>query len=337
LSLKVEVLDSIEEIKESKWDNFIEKSSLTSIFHTHRWLKAIEEGTPRVPKHIVVTKSGGILGCMPNFIEQILSLPLKRLNSMMPGHGGPIIIGKEKKVLDAMMGKIDEICGGRILYHCIFTTNMGFVRYVHYLEKRGYRYNVDNCILRIDLEPGWNKILVVMDRTRRYNLKKGLKKNIKIYDSEIEDQSVEKFDEIYRSVMKRVGGPIQPSSLYNQIKRFLGDEARMFLVEKKNELCGGYIAILDRKTDSIILTFGGILEKYLKDNLSEHTIGYAIKWGIKEGYRYVDFGGSKSDFQNGLFKFKEHFGGDFTPVLYWEKNSSMLPLKTLRKVYQIFI
>ena len=53
-----------------------------------------------------------------------------------------------------------------------------------------------------------------------------------------------------------------------------------------------------------------------------HT--HAIKWGIENNYEKYDFGNTESIFTNGLFKFKQEFGGKVVPTLEWEKNYSKL-------------
>lgn len=339
MSVCAEVIDSIEEVECEKWNNFLEQTRFSDIFHTHEWLRALEEGADLVPRHILVTKSGGVLGCMPNFIERIRPTHFKRLSSLRPGHGGPVILSHEKKVLDAMMEEVDELCGGflsrRVFSHRIFSSNTDYLRYVHYLKDRGYSLRVDYSVLRFDLSLGWDDILEGMDKTRRYNMKKEPDEGIKIYDDEIEDKIIPEFSNTYRTVLKRVGGIIYPQKLYRKIGTIMGDKARIFMAKKNNVFCGGWIGLLDYKTDTLRLVFGGVLKEFFKYNLPELMMRYVIKWGIKKGFKYLDYGGMKSDFNDGLFKFKDHFGGEILPFLHWEKGHTTIPWNILEKGYNL--
>lgn len=58
-----------------------------------------------------------------------------------------------------------------------------------------------------------------------------------------------------------------------------------------------------------------MLEEYYKLKVSELLVEHEIKWGIEKNYRYLDFGGTPSFFNHGLFKFKERFGAEVSPIL----------------------
>ena len=116
-NLKVEVHDSILDINKNQWNNLVEQSKLGSFFHRYEWLKSIEDGMGLEPRHIVVTKDECPIGIFPNFIHSIPKIPLRKLFSVEPGYGGPVIIGQEKQVLDLMLEKISKICKGNIIFH----------------------------------------------------------------------------------------------------------------------------------------------------------------------------------------------------------------------------
>ena len=194
-NLKVEVYDSISEIKKNQWNNVVESSKLGSFFHRYEWLKAVEDGIGLKAKHIQVLKNANPVAIFPNFITNIETTPFKRLSSGDPGFGGPIIISEEKQVLNLLVKHVSKICTGKIISHYISALSSDYLRYGIFFEKNGYRAYFGDCRFIIDLDKPLEKIKSQMDSAKRRVLKKISPDEYIITDENITDDNLKVFYE----------------------------------------------------------------------------------------------------------------------------------------------
>ena len=320
--LKVEVHKNICEINKDHWNNLVEQSKLGSFFHRYEWLKSIEQGKKLEGNHIIVMKDRNIVGILPNFVIGIKKTPFNQLASTVPGFGGPIIIGSEKEVLDIMLKTVSKICRKNIISHCITTLDFSYVRYNHYLIKNGYIPNLNYCRFIIYLNKNIVDIKSEMDKSKKSNLKKAHSNDFIIKDEKLDENNLKDFYKVYIKVMEKVGGDAHPLQFFLTLKNNLQERMKMFGVFVKKKQVGRHLYFLDKEQSSLHHFFSAIEESNFKYHPSELLHEYAIKWGINNNYKRYDFGGTGSKFNDGLFKFKEEFGGQVVPTLTWEKGYS---------------
>ncbi len=101
------------------------------------------------------------------------------------------------------------------------------------------------------------------------------------------------------------------------------------------DVFNGFLELLDEKRSSVHGFFAAVPSEYFDDHASELLYDRAIRWGIENGYETYDFGSTNSSFENGVFRFKEGFGGRIVPILVWERGCSVLwkLVKTGRSLY----
>ena len=329
MGLSVEVLHSVDEVGESKWNNFVDQSRLASFFHRYGWLKAYEEGTSSKPRHIVAYKSGALVAGFPNFIEKIPRTPFNRLSSIRPNHGGPLILTDEAEILSLFHREISNVCGGRVVSHRIMSSEHGNVRYGANLKRRGYRVDVDNCVFRISLDRSWEEVMAGMGNERRYDLRKGKESDYRIVDEEINEENAMRFYSAYTNIIAKVGGIPQPPGLFRAVTKYMSDNTKLFTIESDGSYLGGFIHFLDERNRTILATFSSVDNtpfKYATELLHE----YSMRWGKENGYLLYDFGGTPSDFEDSLFRSKDKYGGGVVPSFGWEKGFSTLGWAALR-------
>ncbi|KYK27618.1 hypothetical protein AYK20_02505 [Thermoplasmatales archaeon SG8-52-1] len=323
-NLKVEIYDNINDINKNQWDNIVEQSYLGSFFHRYGWIKSIEEGIGYKGKHLIISKNDNLVGILPNFKTRIIKAPFNQLISITPGFGGPIITGNEKEVLDLMLKSLSKMCRGNIILHCITTLNPGYQRYNNALVKNGYQPNLDYCRFVIDLDRDIKDIILKMDKKRRYNLKKGSDNEFKITDEKFDDTNLKDFFDVYTRVMEKIDGVKYPFNFFISLKKNLHDRIKMFSVKVNGKKVGQHLYFLDKEQSSLHHFFSAVSESDFKYYPSELLHEHGLKWGIQNNYKKYDFGGTGSDFNDGLFKFKEEFGGHLVPTLTWEKSHSLI-------------
>jgi len=334
--LKLEIYDSVKDINKNQWNSLVEQSELGSFFHRYEWLKAIESGIGFEAKHIVILKNLNPIAIFPNFITDIRKTPFKRLNSITPGFGGPLIVADEKEVLDLIFKKISKICKGTIVSHHISTLNLGYIRYGQYFEEKRYRANLSHCRFIIDLKKNYDDIKSNMSSGKRRKLNK-ISIDFEIKDEKINDEILEKFYIGYKKVMKRVGGFSYPFKFFTSLRSEVGDRMKIFNAVVDGKDAGKILCFLDTEQSSLHNFFSAIDESNFIFHSPEFLNEYAIKWGMSNNFKKYDFGSTSSSFDNSLFKFKEEFGGKIIPTLSWEKGYSLVGwnlLKFGKKLYK---
>ena len=338
-NLKVEIIDTIANINKNKWNNLVEQSKLGSFFHIYEWLKAIEDGMGLEPRHIVVTKDEYPIGIFPNFILNIPKIPFRKLFSVEPGYGGPVIIGQEKRILDLMFGKISKICKGNIIFHYIRTQNTDYIRYEQYLEKMRYRPVLRYCRFVIDLTKTYEEIKANANRSIKRELKALSKKDFEIKDEKINYENLEDFYEGYKKVMKRVGSKGHPFEFFRCLMDNIPNRVKIFTAVVDGKQVGKHFYLLDKEQSSLIAFVLDMDPSNFKYNPSVLLHDYAIKWGIEHNYKKYDFEYTIADFNDGLFEFKHQFGGQVIPLIVWEKGYSTIGwnlFKVARNIYKKF-
>lgn len=320
-NLNCEILGSIEEIGSKQWNDTVFNSKIKSFFHRYEWLYSIEKGLDVEPKHIVVNKNGTPIAIFPNFITKVPKMPLKRLYSIDPGYGGPIILKHEKDVLEMIFGCLPKICKGNVMSHYLRFYDPYLIRYTNLLLKNDYKSKV-NSRFYFDLHDNLPEIMSNMSKYCRKNISRGKKNNYEIIEESIDKESMNRFYESFKLSMEKVQGYVYPYDFFKCIGETFSDEVKIFSIYIDDEYCGGNLFIMDKVSSIVYAFFSGVCEKdfsiYPNYILDMHMLDYCYK----NGFLYYDLGPTEGDFDDGLFMHKSRYGTKILPMLSWEKTYS---------------
>ncbi|QRV14575.1 GNAT family N-acetyltransferase [Haloterrigena salifodinae] len=332
--LEVTLYDSIRSISASRWNDVVERSTCGSVFHRYEWLEAVETGLGQTPRHLVVEKDGNLIGLLPNFVVDIEKTPFRRLSSSYPGFGGPLATTDVAESLSLLTETVPDLCSGRTVVHQIRGLDTKYLRYNNVLQSEGYEPYRRECRFVLDLTGGYDEVFDGMSGTRRRGIERGKDGDYEIVEEELTQPTLERFHRVYEQVMDRVDGDAYPLSFF---ERLLDMRERLLLLTIRidGEYAGGFLELLDEQRSSIHGFFAAVPEEYFGDHASELLYDYVIRWGIDNGYDTYDFGSTNANFENGVFRFKEGFGGRIVPILVWERGCSPLwnVLKAGRSLY----
>ena len=366
--LETTVHRSIEEVNRNQWNNIVVHSETGSVFHRHEWLLAVERGLDHEPYHVVVRKNGNPVGLFPNFLTEldlpslsavgeqlsIDSIPesvwsaaddlswedspsIKRLVSITPGYGGPVLTTSEEAGMELVLDAVDDI-DDTVLNHTIKAKETAFVRYNKLLSKRGYEPVLLDCRFEVPLSADIEEIVDEMDKERRKALRDARERD---HDVDVVDLDAETIPETYRRYLidiDRVDGEPHPEAFFEAIAAELGDRATVFVATVDGEEVGRYVCLLDEECSTLHYFFSAIGDSdNFAANPAELLHVHAMEWAKERGYDYYDFGSTGSDFRDGTFRFKEKFSGRLIPTLQWERGSSRLlwpAYKLARNSYQ---
>lgn len=330
----VNVVDTLDAVSESEWNDIVDRSPRASVFHRYEWLDAVEAGLEYTPKHLVVEKDGNTIGLFPNFVRDLPMTPFRRLSSVFPGLGGPLLPTDLQESLPLVLDAIPDLCSGRTIVHEIRARDPSYLRYHDALRSRGYRPYLGECRHLIDLTNGWDEILADMSRSRRKAIERGRENDYEIVEEEITAANLERFRQTYERVMDRVDGEVYPKRFFQELPK-LRDRLLLVTIRIDGEYAGGMLELLDDEQSAVYGFLSAVPEEYFDDNASELLYEYVLRWGIENGYETYDFGSSRPDYDDGLFMYKQGFGGAVVPSLIWERGYSPLwkPVEMGRRKY----
>jgi len=322
------VYSSIDAVNQNQWDNLVGNSNRGSLFQSYLWLSVLEATLDVEPRHIVVSKDGNPIGVMPNFITNVPVASIQKLESLPFGSGGPVISSNESNVLQLLLDKVDQICSGFILRHEITSQKDGYIRYSKPLMKRGYKPHQTHCRFLIDLTQSWSEIKNSMSSERRNLIRKAIEQDYSVMREPLTTENLCSFHKDYKTTMDRVNASPYPLQFFQQLSNDISNRISLVRAYVEGELVGSHFYVEDG--DRIIHLFSGIKEDYFEYYPSELIHRHEIKNHSNEKIKKYDFGSTSASFDDGLFKYKQSYGGRLFPNLYWEKSSS----RTLSGVFK---
>ena len=336
MSLEVSRIDSIEAANRNQWNHVVEASDLGTVYHRYEWLEAIERGTDHEPRHLVVSKKDNPIAVFPNFLTDFG--PVRRLTSIAPGFGGPIAMTEEEPSMQLLLEAVTEIRERTVVSNQLRTYGEGYVRYNDLFEDHGYDLRVEWCRFVLDLTAGREELFANMDSERRRGIRRGHDHDVEVRDEELTGRVLSRFYDEYAAVMDRVGQPDVPRSFFLELGEF-DDRVKLFSVAVDGTDRGSFLYLLDDEQSTIHHAFTAVTRENLEYHAAELLHEHAIEWGIDHGYETYDLRGARTDFRDGVFRFKENFGARAVPLLTWERGfpTPVLPVMNVgRALYQQF-
>ncbi|MFA9425388.1 GNAT family N-acetyltransferase [Natronorubrum sp. A-ect3] len=318
--LTVTVLDTLAGIDSERWNDVVDRSNLGTVFHRYEWLEAVETGLGHPARHLIVEKDTNLIGLFPNFIVGLPKTPFDRLTSIYPGFGGPLLTTDVSDSLSLVLEAISELCDGRTIVHEIRACNTNFLRYNDYLEAEGYDSSRVGGRFVLNLAKGYDQLFDEMSSSKRRAIRRGRETDHEVVEAELTRSTIEQFHKKYAQHMRDVDGIIYPIEFFEQLIE-MDDRILLLMLYVEGEYAGGFLELLNDEQDTIHGFFAGVPSESFEYHASERLYDYLFQWAIENGYETYDFGGGGADFQDGAFTFKEEFGGELIPNIYWERGT----------------
>lgn len=182
-------------------------------------------------------------------------------------------------------------------------------------EKHGFvrRDDYFTFILNLDdsIEGLWNEI----GKKNRNMVRKAEKNGIEVV--ELKNKSELKiFYLIYLKTMKKLGSPPQPFNFFETIyDLFYPDNLIIIFSKFKDNFIGGNLYFLHNNI--IHHSYNCSLKGYLELGHNNLMQWYIIKWGNQNGFKHLDFGRTRENAGNELFK--RRWSGKVTKMPYFYK------------------
>lgn len=345
--LQQTILETVTDANPNQWNNVVEQSDLGCLFHRYEWLRACEEALDLQARHVVVSKGNNPVAVLPNFVKPIFvhrwhhlttRLPVRRLVSIEPGTGGPVVTGDEEASLELLFDGMSDVNEPGVLYHSVITNDPGYVRYGKQFAREGYEANLVNCRFLLDLRDDWDDIRENMHKSRRQGLRRAEDADVDVRVVDPTPTSIREMYDAYVANMARIDVTTFQFAFFERLYELLDDRLKLFVAEVDGEELGRQLCLLDDERAAVHYYFSGIpTAEALDYHPAEALHAAAIRWASDRGYDYYDFGATGSDFTDGVFRFKHRFGADPVPSLMWQAGRSRVgwpAFKLARSLYR---
>ncbi|MCU4925385.1 GNAT family N-acetyltransferase [Halobacteria archaeon AArc-dxtr1] len=333
--LSATVVDSIRTVDRAQWNDVVERAVAGTIFHRYEWLEAIERGLGYPARHVLVEKDTNLIGLFPNFVVSLPKTPFSRLTSIYPGFGGPLATTDVADALSLAHDALARLDDSATVLHEVRACNPNVLRYGDFFRSRGYQCNRVEGRFLLNLARGYDEVFEEMDSSKRRAIRRGRETDHEIVESELTLDAIARFHQRYARRMRNIDGIVYPRSFFEHLAA-MDEHVLLVTLRVEGEYAGGFLELLDEQRSTVHGFFAGVPAEYFEYHSSELLYDYVFQWAIENGYETYDFGGAGSDFQDGFFQFKEEFGGDLVPNLYWERGTNPVwpAVKAGRSLYR---
>lgn len=336
MDTETDVVESVDSIDRNQWNNLVRNSPYGSVFHEYEWLESIEKGGLGRPRHLRIRKDGNPVAVFPNLVKSIGGSPVKIAKSIDPGLGGLVISRREEALVRRVLEDIDRIGDPFTIHHLVQAAAVDQGGFGEIFESYGYRPRSDSCRFVLALDGDWQGIKANFHKDKRYDIRKAVEQDYDVSQSSLKGNVLDRFYREYVAAMERVNGSTVPKGFLAGLHQHLPERTHVFTAEVEGEPVGDHLYVVDDQRGLVHHLYSAVPEENFEFYPSELIHKTAIEWAIDENYSMYDFGGTRFDFRDGIFKYKEQFGGRIVPTIAWKKNWSWVGTKGLNIASTIY-
>jgi hypothetical protein len=301
---KVEVLE-MSDIQKNTWDEFLNKYTMSTVFHTQEWMKTLQEAYGYEPKYLAgMNDDDSFVAVIPFMID--IRFGIKNYLSMpFDTYGGVVgAFNTHRSLVEEFM----NLPGIGVRWYVDFSgVSDGDIIETEILEMSKSR---DSNIL-------WNDVI---RKTNRTAVKSALKHNVTIRESK---NFVTIFDKVPQILVDSIVRNMIPSGL-----------AKIYLAEIEGQIVAASIFFF--YNDMVMYWANTTTELGRKTNANYLLLWTVIKYARDElDYRRFNFGASPQN-ADSLVQFKKSWGTETYKYVKFQKIPALLyPLYTIKQVFHV--
>lgn len=297
-----------------EWESYVTKHPSGTIYHLPQWKTVLEASFHYKPLYLFAKREDGALcGVLPLFQikswltgNRLVSLPFSYIC-------GPIV--DSEQALIALINEAKNLCRAlRCSYVEIrMIANGEYPVISNPWSELGFEISEHFSTHVLDLaQPDivWKKF---DPKSVRWAIRKAKKDGVIIREgNRVSDLLT--FYELNLKTKKRLGVPGHPFDFLHNVYDHMGNLTKLYLAEYQGNVIAG-IMNLEFK-DTILYGYAASDRKYLIHRPNDLLLWAAIEEGCHHGYKRFDFGKTSED-EEGLFRFKKHWGGEEIKLWYY--------------------
>lgn len=290
----------LEKPDEERWDRFVLGHSSGSFFHQTGWKRVIEKSLGHQAKYVFAERDGQIVAVAPLFLVSNWMVGRCLVSSPLASYGGVIA---------------EEADAGQKLHE--FLKAQAQEQQVDYLELRnptggvlpGFVANTLYSSFSLPLSKDPEAVLKSLPKDIRYMIRKADKAALRIQRG---PEHLDEFYRLYAINMRRLGTPVFPRSLFQNLLAEYGKQIDILLVHSGTKTVASAFSFLFRDTMHPYY-IGGLPEA--RDLAANNFLWWELmKFAATSGMKTFDFGRSKKG--TGAYAFKKKWNPHITDLDY---------------------
>jgi CelD/BcsL family acetyltransferase involved in cellulose biosynthesis len=306
LAVAHETLQQVDPIHDPRWCDLVERSPLSSVFHTPAWLSALRRTYGYEPVAFTDAAEGERLTNALPFCRVTSFATGKRYVSLpFSDHCEPLV--EDPLRLAAMLKSLQTLANHEHRY-----IDMKPVRALEapgaFEATQRFQWH------RIDLRPDLDSIFRNFHHSHtRRAVRKAERVGVSI-DTGVSDTRIRDFYVLHRMTRRRHRAPVQPLRWFENLAAAFGSGMQIYQAQYEGRPVASILTLLHKRT--LVYKYGCSDAAFKKYGATPALFWRAIVDAKSAGCVEMDLGRSDMD-HHGLIAFKEHLGGQAMPLTYY--------------------
>jgi len=304
--MKIKLIKQTDNSFKEKMSKFVEEHSEGNFFQSPEYFnfyKSLAEYEPFILS--CTDDNDNICGILVAVIHKEAGYFKGKLTSRCIIHGGPIINNSSKLITDLILKELINTVDSKAIY-IEFRNLFDISSEKEIFQENGFNYKLhSNFILGITTLDGNLKKL---NKTKRWEINKGIKGGVKIYEAKAINEVEEFYGILKKLYTEKVKKPLPGFSFFEHF--FYNNLGKYFLVKYNDKVIGGTMCPIFK--DKIYEWYEASLDKEYKQLYPGVIATWApIEYAANNELRTFDFlGAGSTDSEYGVREFKSKFGGE---------------------------
>lgn len=290
------------------WNEFIIRNTPNaqySLYNLFEWRKVLTNSYNYKSYYIIAEQNSKIISCFPLIYVKSAIFGNRLISLPFTDHGcGPSIETDNAKFIICLLDKVNKIANTLGVQSVQVNSPLHKTGFYEFGYKKHYEYFTFLLNLKLSSDEIWN----TFNKRIRNNIRKAQKYGVEII-VDLEGNYNKTIYEIHTDNMKYLGSPPHSMVFFQELWTNLNPKGLiMNYIAKYNGENIGAITLFPHR-DTVRWGIGVSLAEYRKYNAISLLLWEAIKGAQMNGYSLFDFGGSRVNSGNFLFK-KNWLGKD---------------------------
>lgn len=182
------------------------------------------------------------------------------------------------------------------------------------INRMGWKKNLQHHTFVLPLAADEDQILALSTASNRNHVRKVYKKDW--FTVSFDTKHLQSFYHVYCTRMKQLGSPAPDIQFFLHFFQYLPDNTFLLTVtDKETEaVVGGMLLLTSPGNQTLYYPYGANLIEYNNKYLNNFMYWEAVRFGIRQGMKHMDFGRSQTG--SGTYKYKQQWGATAEQLKY---------------------
>lgn len=283
-----------------RWDLFVRNEPSASFFHLSGWLRVMQQTFGYRCCALYAERNGQITGVLPLFIIKNWILGNCLISSPFAVYGG--IAAADAESHAALLQHAKKLaCKQEVQFLELRNRTGGLLSEFHHSS----RHVTFSC--ELDGAPEVN--LKRLPRDTRYMIRKAAKFGLRVVH---DPNQLEQFHQLFAMNLRRHGTPMFPKSLLVNLMKEFSQQIDLLMVYSDDKPVSGVLTFLFGQT--VLPYYSGASPEAQRLAANNYLYWELMRWAAERGYRFFDFGRSKTG--TGAYFFKTQWNMKISPLPY---------------------